>query len=391
LIQGFSCAIVNLMTPRENIEEAFSPGGAREFGAVICYEGIMIRDHWDELTAAPWWDLYSPDPARQIAWRRDVLRTTGQDWFALEASEPAAARPHLSVEPAAEGAIRVDSRTGARSPLRRPAVSGWRPDGAVQSNHSRSCPATTDEIDALFPAPPPFDAAAFLKEGRSDMARSLIAAEPARLPWGYTLSPLWRVQGPLGFESFMTLIAERPELVERAAERALAISLDNVRVRAALGARAIWIEECMTDMIHPDAFARLNVPFMRRLCDRIRELGMISVYYYCGGMEDRLEAILDCGADAVGLEETKKGFRIDIGDVAEAVDGRCALLGNLDAMGLLEHGSEQDLRAELRRQARAGRRNGSRFIFSLGSPVTPGTSMARVRLYTDLAHEEGLH
>jgi uroporphyrinogen-III decarboxylase len=73
------------------------------------------------------------------------------------------------------------------------------------------------------------------------------------------------------------------------------------------------------------------------------------------------------------------------------VDGRCALLGNLDAMGLLEHGSEQDLRAELRRQARAGRRNGSRFIFSLGSPVTPGTSMARVRLYTDLAHEEGLH
>jgi uroporphyrinogen-III decarboxylase len=58
-------------------------------------------------------------------------------------------------------------------------------------------------------------------------------------------------------------------------------------------------------------------------------------------------------------------------------------------MVLLEQGSEADLKAELRRQARAGRRNNSRFFFSLGSPVTPPTPVSRVRLYTDLAHEAG--
>jgi hypothetical protein len=378
------------MTPREKLEAAFSPEGAREFGAVIDYEGLFIRDHWDELTAAPWWDRFSPDPDRQVAWRRDALRTVNQDWFAVDPVEAADARAALSLETGPEGVFRVNSRTGERTPLRRPAVSGWIPGGGVHSNHSGACPSTFAQMDALFPPSEQFDRVAFMESGRADLALRLIRDEPDRMPWGYAVSPLWRLDGPLGFESFMTLMADRPDLIERALEPALEASLNQVRLRAALGARAIWIEECMTDMIHPALFARLNVPALRRLCDEIRALGMVSVYYYCGNMADRLDSILDCGADAVSFEESKKGFRIDIEDVVGAVNGRCAVLGNLDAIGLLEHASEADLRAELRRQAKAGRRNGSRFIFSLGSPVTPGTPATRVRLYTDLAHEEGL-
>ena len=73
--------------------------------------------------------------------------------------------------------------------------------------------------------------------------------------------------------------------------------------------------------------------------------------------------------------------------MVEAVDGRQVVLGNLDALGLLETGSEADLRTEIERQLAAGRKNGSRFIMSLGSPVTPGTQVERVRLYCDLVHQ----
>jgi len=45
------------------------------------------------------------------------------------------------------------------------------------------------------------------------------------------------------------------------------------------------------------------------------------------------------------------------------------------------------LRAEIARQITAGRRNGSRFIMSLGSPVTPGTPVVRVRRYCELVRE----
>ncbi len=94
-----------------------------------------------------------------------------------------------------------------------------------------------------------------------------------------------------------------------------------------------------------------------------------------------LDVVHEKRKDALSLEESKKGFTIDIAEVAESVRGRCALLGNLDAIRLLPEGSEQELRAEIARQAAAGRRNGGRFVMSLGSPVTPGTSPERVRRY----------
>jgi len=55
-------------------------------------------------------------------------------------------------------------------------------------------------------------------------------------------------------------------------------------------------------------------------------------------------------------------------------------------MELLPNGSVAELRVEIERQAAAGRENNGRFVMSLGSPVTPGTPVARVRRYCDLVH-----
>ena len=145
----------------------------------------------------------------------------------------------------------------------------------------------------------------------------------------------------------------------------------------------------MTDMVSPEAFARLNVPYVRALCDEIRSLDLHAIHYFCGNPAGKWEMLLDCGADALALEEGKKGFEIDIERVVERVAGRRVLLGNLDAIGVLQDGSEEQLRAEVGRQIAAGRRNGSRFIMSVGSPVTPGTPPERVRLMCDLAHKLG--
>jgi uroporphyrinogen-III decarboxylase len=104
---------------------------------------------------------------------------------------------------------------------------------------------------------------------------------------------------------------------------------------------------------------------------------MAAIYYYCGNPAPVWDAILSLPYDALSLGESKKGFRIDIEEVVDRIGGRACVLGNLDAITLLEHASEAALRAEIGRQIRAGRRNGSRFIMSIGSPVTPGTSAER--------------
>jgi hypothetical protein len=373
------------MTGRDKIQAAFAPEGTPEIPAVICYEDIYYRDHWAQLTGLPWWYGDSPDIAHQLAWRRDVIRKTGQDWFRLPQCPSRQRRRDLSIDVRPDGVYRLDRATGRAERLEAPRVGGGLiPEGAFASVE------TAAEIDARIAEPPPFDVQAFAASGRADLAEALLAEVGAQLyPITHISSALWSTYSLWGFGGMMTMIATRPDLVTRACERYLAWSLYDVQVAAALGAQAIWIEECMTDMISPADFAAFNLPYLRRLVEAIRAAGMQSIYYYCGNPAGKWEHLLDAGADAVALEEGKKGFAIDIEDVVERVRGRCTVLGNLDAIGVLQDGSEAELRAEIARQIAAGRRNGSRFILSVGSPVTPGTPVEQVRLYCDLAHELG--
>ena len=378
------------MTGREKIEAAFSQDGTPEIPVVICYEDIYIRDHWDQISSCPWWYRAAPDIRRQLEWRREVITQTGQDWFQLSSCAPEEAREHQDMEIRSEGVFRVDRRSGDEELMKEPTVGGWDESIGLHSHHPEHMLETPEEIDARIPMPPAFDADEVKRDGRSDLATELLTSYGTDLYPTYSVSsPFWCCYSVWGFEGMMMMVATRPDLVAHACQRYLARTLYDVRMAAALGAKGIWIEECLTDMIGPEAFASLNVPYLTQVVDAIRAEGMHSIYYYCGDPEGKWDHLLGVGADALSLEESKKGFMIDIEHVVDQTQGRCSVLGNLDAMDLLQNGSEEQLRNEITRQIAAGRRNGSRFIMSVGSPVTPGTSPERVRLYCDLVHELG--
>jgi hypothetical protein len=378
------------MNGRQRIEAAFSEGGTTETPAVICYEGIYVRDHWGQITAEPWWDWTIPDVERQMAWRRQAIEKTGQDWFALPSIAPRAERDNTRVEARPDGVYRIDRRTGRVEALAQPTVGGWTVGEGTQSIRPESLATTRAQIDLLIPVAPHHDPADVRRDGRADLADRMLAEFGGSLfPICHVGSPLWLCYHVWGFEGLMTMVGERPDLVRYACDRYLINSVRAVREAAALGAAGIWIEECLTDMVSPAAFADLNVPYVRLLVEVIRAAGMKSIYYYCGDPSSRWDQLFAVGADALSLEESKKGFRINVDEVVERARGRCAVLGNLDAIDLLTNGSEAQLRAEVARQVAAGRRNGGRFIMSLGSPVTPATPVQRVRQYCDVVHELG--
>jgi len=378
------------MTGREKIEAAFSRDGTDEIPAVICYEGIYVRDHWTQLTDLPWWYREVPDLEAQMQWRRAVIERTGKDWFYLPNFYPREARENLVVEEREEGVFRVDKRTGNVALLTEPRIGGWSPAGGLHSVRPEEMAEPPEAIDALIPSPPASDPEELRTDGRGDLAQRMLAEFGEDLyPICSVSSPLWHCYEVWGFEGMMTMIATRPDLVERVCRRALELELYRVGEAAALGAAGIWIEECLTDMIGPEGFARLNVPFLKQVVEEIRAAGMRSIYYFCGDPTGKWEQLLAAGADALSLEESKKGFVIDIEEVVDRVQGCCAVLGNLDAVGMLQDGTEEELRNEIARQIAAGKRNNRRFIMSIGSPVTPGTPVERVRLYCDLARELG--
>jgi uroporphyrinogen-III decarboxylase len=284
----------------------------------------------------------------------------------------------------------VDARTGKEVPLETPTVGGWNSEGGLESAQSALKEETTEEVDRLVCEVPRFDAGSVDWGGRDDLPRAMLAGFGQDLyPIAHITSPLWGCYPIWGFEGLMAAIADKPDLVRFAGERLLARSINAALRAAALGAKAVWIEECITDQISPASFESINVPVLRRLVGEARAAGLKTIYYYCGDPAGKLDLIRSIGADALSFEESKKGFRVDIEEMADMIRGECVLLGNLDAVGILENGTERELRAEIERQMSAGRRNGGRFIMSLGSPVTPDTPPERVRLYCDIAHEVG--
>lgn len=202
-------------------------------------------------------------------------------------------------------------------------------------------------------------------------------------------SPVTSFYDLWGYMGMMILIADNEKLAFYAGQRYLYNVIQQIRRAAAIGAKAIWIEETLTDQIHPDTFMNLNVPLLKECVQEIHNCGLKSIYYYCGNPMDpgRFDHILDVGADAVHFEESKKNFQIDIEDVVAKVNGRCTVFGNLDSIGILQNGTDEELISEIRRQMKAGRQNEGRFIMSTGSPVTPQTSVERVKRYADIVRD----
>jgi len=383
------------MTGREKIEAAFSSRGAPEFPVVICYPGICLRDHWDEVTDQPWWALSHPDPRVAAIPIVDFNHAIDVDWFVVRPGFNRAEQSRLSIELSGDRVFRVNRETGERIELERPPVSG-----AVERPEAKppppaegvSDPRSLDRIldSLLTPDGGDVFTGAVAEEGRLDLPQLLVSLlGKEKMPLIPLTAPLWKCFSLWGFEGTMRATLEQPDLVEHAVRRVLDERIRYVRAFGRLGPSVVWIEDCWTDMISPSSFQRFNVEPLRELTHAIRTAGMWSVHYFCGDWRGKWDLLMETGADAIALEEPKKGFPADIADMAERVQGRKVLLGNLDAHSVLEKASDEQLRAEIARQMDAGRRNRGRFIMSLGSPVTPGTPISRVRSFCEIARELG--
>lgn len=373
------------MTGREKIIAALSDQGTGQFPAILPYEGIYIRDCWDKLTDLPWWYPQSPDLKHQMQWRADVYSVLGHDWYDLPVFPPQERRERMRVEERGGEAFLINPETGSERRLHRPHVSGYNPD--VPDCEVFNPPTSFEGMDQALPEPSEAPPAEQLQHELGSLSAAMRSGPFAdRLPLWQVSSPLWSCYGLWGFEGLMTALAEDSDLLRIAAERFLQHALASVNTAAALGAEAIWMEECMMDMISPASYRRHCLPLLRSLTDNIRSRGMYSIHYFCGNPAGRLDILLDSGADALGLEEGKKGFNVDILQVAEEVQGKMALLGNVDSIAVLQNGTEEDLKDAVRHQAQAARANRGRFIMSLGSPATPGTPPERIRQFINLAH-----
>lgn len=375
------------MTGRQKILAAISPQGSASTPIVLCYPELFMRDCWERVTDVPWWGMVSQDIETGIQVQRDLLAVTGEDrvrvWMGVSREE----RQRYRIEGVdARRARRIDTRTGQEEEVLRAPMGGF--VLAHETLGQSGALTSREQVDEALPLPAEETAESLGADGRLDKPRRMLAEFGAeRMPWTQFPSPWDPLCLVFGFEGIMVTCVEHPDLIEYACRRVLQCNRRRIATWQAAGVELIWIEECLSDHISPELYRRLVLPSVRELTADLRQAGLKTIHYYTGDPFDRLELLLDSGADALALEGSRKGFTIDIADLARRVRGRMAILGNLDEVDLLEKGPAAAIRAEVKRQLEAGRANDGRFLMGIGGPITPGTPLDHVRAIADAVHD----
>lgn len=194
----------------------------------------------------------------------------------------------------------------------------------------------------------------------------------------------------LGFEGLMLSMLDSPQLLHRLLSGLLEQTVRRAEILAATGVHGVRMEEALAsaDMISPQHYEEFAFPYERRLAYELRQMGLFTFLYFGGDVIPRLPYIVEIGVHALAVEESKKGFVIDIAEVRDRVGPEMCLVGNLDSYGTVQQGTPQEVEDELVRQLKVAGENGA-FMVGIGSPLPLDTDIARVNLAASLARELG--
>lgn len=189
----------------------------------------------------------------------------------------------------------------------------------------------------------------------------------------------------VGLLNLFYLTAADPELIDYMCQLNLERSIESIRMLAKAGGDAIYIDDATTtnDMLSRKDYERFSLPYIQEMVSEIHRLGHKAIVIYFGGIADRLDLIASTGADGLIMETSMKNYTNDIADIAARIGQKITLFGNINPLGILQNGTDDQLKAEIERQVNAGSQARG-FILSTGSPITPGTPIDRVRRFLQL-------
>ena len=141
----------------------------------------------------------------------------------------------------------------------------------------------------------------------------------------------------------MVMMREKPELFAYLMERRGRQRMEMLKGLARVGVEYVWLEECLSsaDLISPRDYERFAFATTGPTIAEAKRLGLTVILYYCGDVIPRLPWLVRLGMDALAVEESKKGFSVDIAEVIAAVGDTCCVFGNVDAVQVMCEGSRR--------------------------------------------------
>ena len=234
--------------------------------------------------------------------------------------------------------------------------------------------------------PDPYDHLRYVMDAVAEIRRALAGSVPligfAGSP--FTLACYMDEGGSSSeFRHLKTMIYDRPDLVHRILSINAEAVTQYLNAQIESGAQAVMLFDSWGGCLSEAAYREFSLAYMQRIvAGLIREKDgqrIPSIVFTKGGGL-WLEAIADCGCDALGLDWT-----IDIGAARRRVGERVALQGNLDPNALFA--SPEAIARETRAVLDSFGPSDTGHVFNLGHGISQFTPPEHVTVLVDTVHE----
>ena len=136
----------------------------------------------------------------------------------------------------------------------------------------------------------------------------------------------------------------------------------------------------------PDQFEEFIVPYLKQGIEEYRKMGYYSIKHTDGNIMPILKQIADCKPDAIHSLDPQGG--VSIPEVRRIVGDKICLIGNVNC-GLLQTGTDEEMRADVLRSLREGMATGRGYIFSTSNCAYTGLPLERYETMIDLWRRHG--
>lgn len=172
--------------------------------------------------------------------------------------------------------------------------------------------------------------------------KQLKAELGSEVPIGsYVLGPFTLAGQIMDLNDLLKLSFKKQALVNKMLELLTEIAVKVAKIFREAGADYITVREmgATSDVLSPRMFKSLIQPHLKRIFDNI---GHPSVLHICGKTNDIVEAMVECGSDAISVDQ-KNDVALTRGQI-----GKDALIfGNIDPYNVLVTGSQEDIVASV--------------------------------------------
>ncbi|HWQ42599.1 MAG TPA: uroporphyrinogen decarboxylase family protein [Desulfosporosinus sp.] len=134
------------------------------------------------------------------------------------------------------------------------------------------------------------------------------------------------------------------------------------------------------NLISRKHFQEFSLPYLRKVIQRVRANGVLTLVHICGDISNRLDLITEIGADIISVD-----YKVDLGFTRATVGSVMAFAGNMDPVGvMLDLKPDEVARACQECLTKAG---ASGYILMPGCDIPPSVPLENIQAMVAVAHK----